>query len=801
MRTEILPYQKLASLGFNLGKTKVKKFLQLNLTKNNIILISAAFLLGRASMLNGLMPFGIAAYASTIGLNVNRLMAAIFVILGMLSGGARGQIYVCLSAMLIFNAINMVVKGSKANMNFKYSVIAFISVMIPEMVLVYLQGFLLFDLLKALMHGFIVFSLMFIFRNAVPAIAEGQTKASYSNEELISMAIITALAVSGLSNISIAGFEIKNIISIFLILVFSYRCGHGVGAAVGVVIGLIASMSANAPPIVIGSYAFCGLLAGVFRSIGKIGSGLGFVLGNSVLTLYLNGSIDVLIYLKEILVALLLFIAVPKKIMDLASRIVGADAEKEVDKQSYGSRIKELTVEKLNKFSRTFKELSKTFGEIADTKVTAEKQDISSMLDRVADKICKDCSLCLHCWDRNFYDTYQVMFKIVEKLDIKGRIDESDIPDYFLGRCERVVDFVKAINNAYEVFKVHMVWKGRVGESRALVSQQFEGLSNVISNLASEIDMEVHFKAELEDIILNELKKEGVKASDVIVFENKWGKYEISVFHKGCGGKRQCIKTIERAVSHSVGRKMIKEDKDCCQKLKNNLCTLKLAEEEVFKVTTGVAKLAKYGGMISGDSYTFMNTGKGKYIAAISDGMGSGQRAATQSRATISLLEQFMESGFDKETTVKFINSILVLKSGEDSFTTIDMSVIDLYEGEAEFIKIGAAPTYIKKQERVDTVKSVSLPAGILEDVEIELVHKRIDNGDFIIMLSDGIFDSFNINEGGDKELEDLICEIKSMNPQEIADAILDRAYINCEEKPVDDMMVVVAKLWKAGNV
>ncbi|MCX8131225.1 MAG: stage II sporulation protein E [Clostridia bacterium] len=802
MKTDILPYQRLVGLGAAYGKEKGKSLLNLVLTKGNVIVISLAFLLGRASIAGSIMPFGTALYASTMGTNVNRIITAVSVVFGMLTAGAREQIYVTIAGMLLFNAFNIPFKNhNRSRINFRYAVIGFVSTLLPEMVMVYLQGFLLFDLLKALFHGFIVFSLMFIFRNALPFITDTKRNGVLSNEELISLSIITALALSGLSDFQLFGFSMKNVLCVLLILSFSYKCGSGVGSAIGVTMGLIVSMSSTATPLIIGSYALCGLLAGVFRHLGKIGSCLGFVMGNTVLTLYMNGSVDVIIFLKEIVLSIFVFMLIPNKLLEKVMDLFSTELVNSPDKISYSERMKELTVEKLNKFSRSFKELSKTFSEISETKVVTEKQDISSLIDRVADKVCKDCSLCLHCWDRNFYNTYQVMFKVIEKLDNKGRVDESDIPEYFINKCERVVDFVKAINNAYEIFKVDMVWKSKIGESRELVSQQLEGLSNVVSNLAAEINMNVRFRADLEDIILSELKKAGIKASDAVVIENKWGKYEISIFHKGCGGKRDCISNIEKIVSNIAGRKMVKEEPECHQRLKNNLCTLKLVERESYRVTTGVAKVSKYDGTVSGDSYTFMNTGEGKYIVAISDGMGTGQKAATQSRATINLLEQFMESGFDKETTIKMINSILVLKSSDDSFTTIDLSIIDLHEGEIEFVKIGAVPTYIKKAEKVEAIKSFTLPVGILENVEMELVHKKIESGDFIIMMSDGVVDSFNRKEDADTNLPSFIEEIKSINSQEIADSILDKAYENCDGRPIDDMMVVVAKVWKSGNV
>jgi stage II sporulation protein E len=343
-----------------------------------------------------------------------------------------------------------------------------------------------------------------------------------------------------------------------------------------------------------------------------------------------------------------------------------------------------------------------------------------------------------------------------------------------------------------------MVWKNKIGESRGLVSQQLDGLSKVISNLASEINVEIRFKSDLENKIHVALERTGIKLNEIIVYENKWGKLEVNIFHKGCGGKRACISILEKVISETIGRKMVKEENDCCNKGKNSSCAIKLVEEEVFKVATGVAKLTKYGGMISGDSYTFLSTGEGKYIVALSDGMGSGQRASVQSRATVSLLEQFMESGFDKDTTIKIINSILVLKSSEECFSTIDLSIIDLYEGDVEFVKIGAAPTLIKKPERVEVIKSASLPAGILGTIETELAHGKVESGDFIIMASDGIIDSFNTEDGESiTGFREFVEDFDSLNPQQIADSILAKAYDNCNEKPVDDMLVLVAKVWK----
>ncbi|MCX7924053.1 MAG: stage II sporulation protein E [Clostridia bacterium] len=798
MRTEILPYQRVGEMARSLEGGKVKNSIQELVKRNNPILLGISFLLGRAVLIGGLMPFGMSIYAATYGGSANRILLGVLVVIGMLTAGAQEQIYTTIAAMILFSAFNIPFRNNKAkSTNLRHGLTAFGSVMLPELIITYLQGFLLYDVLKSLLHGFIVFALVFIYKNATSIISNVQKKNPLSNEEVISSAIIMAIAVSGLSGIGLLGFDIKNVVCILMVLVFSYKRGSGVGSAIGVTVGIIVSMSGVSSPLIIASYAFCGLLAGVLKHLGKLGSALGFIMGNALLTLYINGSTDTLVYLHEIAAATIIFMLIPQRIMESVVARFYRGGNSYLDKDIYSQRVKEITVERLNKFSRAFKELSKTFSEISETKVVTDKQDISNLFDRVADKVCKDCSLCLHCWDRNFYNTYQVMFKIVDRLDSKGRIDENDIPGYFIDRCERVNDFVQAVNNMYEVFKVDMVWKNKIGESRGLVSQQLESLSEIISNLASEVEMDVQFKGEMEDIVLKELNKGGIKASEVIIYENKWGKYEVGIFHKGCGGRRSCLSGIEKTVSDIMGRKMVKASSECYHEHKSDACNLRLVEQEPFKVITGVAKASKGNGAVTGDSYTFMNTGNGRYVLALSDGMGSGQKAATQSRATINLLEQFMESGFDKDTAVKLINSILVLKSDDATFCTIDLSIVDLYKGEVEFVKVGAAPTFIKRADVVETVRSASLPAGILSNVETELIHKKVSSGNFIIMATDGIVDSFKQDDDNEKALYNYIKSIKSTNPQEVADKIIKEAYSRCEGEPIDDMMVVVAKVWK----
>jgi stage II sporulation protein E len=291
-------------------------------------------------------------------------------------------------------------------------------------------------------------------------------------------------------------------------------------------------------------------------------------------------------------------------------------------------------------------------------------------------------------------------------------------------------------------------------------------MSRVIDSLAAEINTEVDFLSPLEDAIAAALRREGLKARDIIAYKGLWGKYEVSVMYGGCGGGRKCASMIDRIVSDAVGRKMTRTEEGCV-KGKDGSCCLKYMEAENLKLTTGVARMPKYGSKVSGDSFTFMDSGKGKYTLALSDGMGSGYGASVQSRATVDMLENFLESGFDKEMAVSLINSVLVLRADEENTCTIDISMVDLFSGEVEFIKIGAAPTYIKRDSRVETVRSATLRRhtsgiGCRAGQEGSRQRRYDHNGDGRVV------DSMAGDEPGDKVLMKYIQQLDSLNPQQV---------------------------------
>lgn len=211
---------------------------------------------------------------------------------------------------------------------------------------------------------------------------------------------------------------------------------------------------------------------------------------------------------------------------------------------------------------------------------------------------------------------------------------------------------------------------------------------------------------------------------------------------------------------------------------------------ERFKIETDFAECAASGE--NGDSYRFAHIGGGKYVIALSDGMGTGSDAARESRAMLELLESFLYAGFETDTAVKFINSVMLLKSDAEAFVTMDLCIIDLTTGQAEFIKTGAEPSFIMRNKQVDTVKASSLPIGVVASLNAESTHRHMKDGDVIVMVSDGIEN----RECGSMWISDFIekSDIKESETG-LADRILNHAIEQNNGKVKDDMTVLSVKL------
>lgn len=788
----------------NVGQTahgfyeKRKRKLNLgSINVRNISMCFLAFLMGRVSLIGGVSPFGMAFFAATYG-RISPFAIGTSIVLGALSWAWSPEMAIKLIAeTVLFGMLTMFEKWSKVQGRFVEGLKIFTSVFLVSLVPLIFK-FLLYDFIMTILEASVTVMVFILLKRGASILFEDRKRSIYSAEEVISLGLIGALAIAGIRDFGILGTELRSIICIFIVLVFARAKGAGIGAAAGVVMGMVTSLTGDNNFNVIGSYAFSGLLAGMFKNLGNIGVILGFVTGNAVITYFVTGSTEVLIQLRDILAAAGAFYILPKKVVRRAGSIFEEGTSGLEEPDAGHLRSANAAVEKLNAFSKAVEELAATFKKVPEPEQVPGDVEVSTFFDTVAERVCKDCSLCLYCWDRKFSSTYQAMFTMLETLEQKGRLIPDDVPDCFSNdSCAKPREMVNTINSLYEVYRVNVLWKKKVAESRGLVCQQLRGVSEMIAQLAREIDTEISRKESLESKINMELEKNGFSIDDVTVEQNGEDKFEVTIQTKGCPGVRKCRDGMGAIVSGITGKRVAAGGFVCSPEKMKSKCRIRFTGTEAFGVTVGMARASKNGNDVSGDSYTFLELKDRKYVLGLSDGMGTGKNAARNSQIAIDLLEKFLESGFDRDIAVKIINSALVLKSAEESYATIDISAIDLYTGQVEFVKIGSPPAYIKKDEKVEIIKGASLPAGILENLDADLCDRKVNAGDFIIMVTDGVTDSNVDDEGYGDWIAEFLEDVDTKNPQELADMIKKRALKNCDEEIRDDITVLVAKVWE----
>jgi stage II sporulation protein E len=320
-------------------------------------------------------------------------------------------------------------------------------------------------------------------------------------------------------------------------------------------------------------------------------------------------------------------------------------------------------------------------------------------------------------------------------------------------------------------------------------------MSKAIENLSKDLESNCELDLEKEKNIFHELERNNISVDRVHYLTKSKDDYEIIIEKKTCSDCRLCETKLVDVVSNYM-QETLSAQKIGCHML-GEKCNIKLSKSQKYLAMTDVASMSRGGYLLCGDNYTHMEINDGKYMMAISDGMGKGKKAYEESSITIDILEKLVDAKIDDEIVINTINNMLLLKSSDEMFSTLDLGIIDLKKGYLETIKMGACSTYIKRQDSdVDLITSSSLPVGILSEINLDRQKVKVKDGDYIVMVSDGIIDAGKNNNMGDNWLIYFLQNIDSTNPKEISNLILNKALDIQNGEVEDDMTVLVTKIY-----
>lgn len=754
------------------------------------LLISRVYLDMTFGVVQVLAPFGL-AYLIAIT-NYERkyiLSSSLGVILGYITLFNKVSNF---SAYIIISTIVTIISMSKLNKKAR-NIASFITVFSGLFVYGVLVGSsdIILHLIGAISVTALVFPIYYVVSYTLKCIEEINTQHFFSIDEIVSIELFICLLIVGIGTLSINDISFRNIAAILFIIALAFISDTNMGAGAGITMGIILGFATGNLMESIAIYGACGLVAGIFRESGKLFTALSFNIIFIIVTLY-SGVFNNISFI-EALVGTGIFLLIPKKIYNKISLEINKDKKVGHFSEVRFAEIKDELTERLKDFTEVLSIMGKSLNNLVGNDKLAIKNKGNALVENLSDRTCSDCDMRYMCWKRELHQTYNAFSDLIRNYENNS----GAFPHELEKKCIKKYALVKNLEDIMNIYMVNETLKSRLGEGRKILSNHINNMSVTISEIVDEFGNELHLCTDVEKSIKKSLLKYGINFGSLICYNDKNGRIKIKMQMENCMGSQTCIKTVLPIISETIGKNMSIGSEGCNINSKNNMCEIVIEEAPKYHINSHVAVATKEGEKFTGDSYSYGRTKDGNYITVISDGMGSGPEAGIESKVSVEIIEKFMDVGFDEKIAIDAVNAIMSIKFSEDEkFSTLDMSKIDLYTGNAKFMKVGAIESFIKRGNKVEVINSNTLPFGVLEEPDVDTVEKQVSNGDVIVSISDGILDVKNDGSFDTTWLIEFLKNTKYRQPKDLSIAILEKAKELSGGKAKDDMTVVVSKVF-----
>lgn len=450
--------------------------------------------------------------------------------------------------------------------------------------------------------------------------------------------------------------------------------------------------------------------------------------------------------------------------------------------------------EQMERYAHSFRKLANTFYNMPYRKEHLSGGEQKAILDHLRREICAGCGKYDSCWQLCYHLNYQ------QACDLIGALEEGDPErlnraqgDWML-HCINGTRYLEELRRHFQQSWQALVWNNKLIENRLAVAEQLNEVAAIMQKTAEDIYSISTVPENLEEQVRKTLRKQHIIVRKMWMLEKPKEKIQIYITMRARTGQCVTLHEIARQLS-KICRMNMTAVQEGHTILKGEYATVLFTQDVNYRVLYGVAKVTKEHEKISGDSYVCTD-GDGKFVMCLSDGMGSGLDANRESETVVDLLEQFLDSGFSKETAAKMINSALVLQRNDGMFSTVDLCSVDLYSGICDFLKAGASTTFIKRNQWVETITSTSIAAGLVQQLDFDTTSKKICSGDYVIMVTDGVMDALPLSKE-EETMKEIILQIHSTTPKEFGRNILERVMSYCGYEARDDMTVLVAGIWE----
>lgn len=591
--------------------------------------------------------------------------------------------------------------------------------------------------------------------------------------------ILTILLTAGIVLMPFYKYKILNtspvtILFAFLVLVFSKLRNSGGGALCGICLGFSAGLSSEIGFVSIG-YALGGLLGGELSRKGKLWCAAGYIIPLSICA-FADGTLNSFMAIFEGLLACAVFIAIPERFYEALSARINSPIPTFIRNEN-----SQLLTGRLREASQAINDVSTCVTTVQNTLNPITQTQLTQVLRSAWCKVCSECELKESCRSEIKNPDAEGLEKIAQALANHAELDETRFPKGFYASCYSFSEMRSELHSRYLSFVASQGVQGKVEQVQNLMCEQFCSMAEILNDLARDLDGEISTNADIAELCASEAREEGLNVISAECLLDKLGRSTV-LLNIGQPHPDFNITAFTHNLSTASGTKL-----DIPQlEVNGENCTLTFNQCIDFNVSIGAVSKAAENEPVCGDYYRSFRDSDGRYIAILSDGMGTGSRAAVDSAMASELFSKLIRSGISFDCALTIVNSALLVKSCDESLATLDVVCIDLYNGKTDFMKAGAASTFIRHKDSVAQLEQSSLPIGILKDIRFSKATATLSKGDIILVVSDGVLGE--CNNWISHELK--VWDTKN-SPDDLANFIINSARERKIGKHLDDMTAI----------
>lgn len=688
------------------------------------------FLSARALIFGSYAPFGVAAVAAGSGVGSVWLLAG--ACFGYILPGGAGEAVKYLAAAIAVFALKWLFSGFKsvAGRTFFCGAFASCSLFVTSMAFTVSDGLQLADVGYSLAETLLCGCSVLFMRKALPLLRSPSKIWGLTRQQMICVTVSLCILLLALEGVKAEGVSLGRILGVLAVLVAARYGGEAGGCIAGVAVGIILGLGDRDMSRVLAGYGFGGLLAGVFSPLGRFACAAAFILANMTAGIYLGGLTAVVTGLYEVTIATVVFMLLPERLLCRLSALFAP----EVREQAPG-RTRETVSQRLLGAAGVLDGISGTLREVNERLSKLNRDDVSAVFTDGTETICRRCGNRMFCWETAYNDTMGAFNDMTVRLRQKGELSREDVPSHFAARCCKLGVVLRAVNRSYAAFLTRKGCEDRADRLRGVLTEQYAGVGALLRDMERELSVDAEKEFLDGGRVRSAFAECGLDASSAVCRISGRGRVTVEAKLPAFGKTRVSRSELAETLSRVCGRKL----SEPAVAEEDGSARVTLAEKPELTVRFGQASLAKRGEKLCGDTCESFLDGAGRAVMIMSDGMGCGGQAAVDSGLAAGLMSRMLHAGFSFDTAMKIVNSAMMLRPGDESFATLDIASVDLYTGEAAFLKAGAPATYLRRGGRAERIMESSMPAGILPGTKFAKAEARLRPGDLVLLASDGL--------------------------------------------------------------